>query len=74
MSETKVKTQKLLSIKIDMLKVLLRLAKDCKSIRDKDYIALQLTLQEIGKMLGGWIRASELKDKKLSQEPTPNSD
>lgn len=57
-----------MSIKLDLLKILLRLAKDNQCLRDKDYLILQANLQEIGKMLGGWIR------KKLSEEPTPSSD
>ena len=43
--------------KLDLLKLLLRLAEDIKSIPTKKYLALSEKLQEIGKMLGGWIRS-----------------
>ena len=42
--------------KIEILKVHLRLANDQKIIILKDYLSLEEALQEIGKMLGGWIR------------------
>ncbi len=45
------------STKLDLLKLLLRLAEDIKSIPTKRYLALSELLQEIGKMLGGWIRS-----------------
>jgi len=48
-----------ISIKLDLLKVLLRLSKDSQAINNKRYLELELILQEIGKMLGGWIRSSK---------------
>ncbi|MBI3385710.1 four helix bundle protein [Candidatus Gottesmanbacteria bacterium] len=51
-----------MSVKIDLLKVLLRLAKDTRAISTGKYIELQATLQEIGKMLGGWMRATRIKE------------
>lgn len=48
-----------ISIKLDLLKILLRLSKDNQSITDKRYLELQAILQEIGKMLGGWIRSTK---------------
>lgn len=44
------------SAKLDLLKMLVRLAKDQKAISTKAYLDLQAYLQEIGKMLGGWIK------------------
>ena len=44
------------SSKLDLLKILLRLANDNKDINTKTYLNLQQNLQEIGKMTGGWIR------------------
>lgn len=58
-SENKVATFKKISIKLDLLKILIRLAKDNQSLTNKQYLSLQSLLQEIGKMLGGWIRASK---------------
>lgn len=51
-----------MSIRLDLLKVLLRLAKDTQSISTNKYMELQTILQEIGKMLGGWIRATRTKE------------
>ena len=45
------------AMKLDLLKLLLRLAEDTKSIPTKRYLSLSKKLQEIGKMLGGWIRS-----------------
>jgi four helix bundle protein len=42
--------------KIEVLKVLLRLAEEKRVIATKDYLKLQENIQEIGKMLGGWMR------------------
>jgi len=54
--EDKLKFLQLISIKIDALKILVRLSKDCKAINNKKYFQIELVLSEIGKMLGGWIK------------------
>ncbi|MCU0317832.1 MAG: four helix bundle protein [Amoebophilaceae bacterium] len=41
---------------VDLLKVLIRLAKETHTITPKQYLALQTLLQEIGKMVGGWLK------------------
>jgi len=46
------------SIKLDVLKVLIRLCKDLKVLDNKKYLILESQIQEIGRMLGGWIKAS----------------
>lgn len=56
------KDKKLLSLKetdekIFILKILIRLAKETQSLNIKKYIILEEKLQEIGKMLGGWIKS-----------------
>lgn len=48
-----------ISTKLDLLKILLRFAKDSQALKDKNYIELQATLQKVGRMLGGWIRAAK---------------
>lgn len=58
-SQTKITVLKQMSIKLDLLKVLLRLAKDTMSISTNKYMELQTILQEIGKMLGGWMKATK---------------
>lgn len=45
------------STKLDLLKTLVRLAEDIKAIPTKKYLSLSEKLQEIGKMLGGWMRS-----------------
>ena len=43
--------------KLQMMKMLIRLAYDVKAISQPRYRSLQKDLQEIGKMLGGWIKS-----------------
>jgi len=45
------------SVKFDMLKIFFRLAWELKILDVKKYSELQTCLQEIGKMLGGWLRS-----------------
>ncbi|MBU2101153.1 four helix bundle protein [Patescibacteria group bacterium] len=47
------------SRKLNLLRILLRLAYDVKSIDNKKYIHLQSTVDEIGRMLGGWIKSTK---------------
>ena len=41
---------------VDLLKVLIRLAKDNQAIDLSQYDEIQRLLQEIGRMVGGWIK------------------
>jgi len=52
------------SIKLDLLKFFLQIAWEIKAIDTKKYITLSEYLNEIGKMLGGWIKG-------LQQKQTP---
>ncbi|MEK7529095.1 MAG: diversity-generating retroelement protein Avd, partial [Patescibacteria group bacterium] len=52
---------KKIDIKLKILKIMVRLAFDVKVIDQKKYISLEKELQEIGKMLGGWIKSSSNK-------------
>jgi len=47
----------ILSNKLDLLKVLFRLAKDTRTIDNPQYLKIQTVIQEIGRMIGGWIKA-----------------
>lgn len=47
------------SVKIGLLRVFLRLAKETRALDNKKYTLLQEPLDEIGRMLGGWIRATK---------------
>ena len=42
---------------LGLLRFLLRLMKETKSLDNKKYIQLQIIIDEIGRMLGGWIRS-----------------
>lgn len=55
-SKSKLEALTRISIKLDLLKILLRLSKDSQAVKNNKYLELQASLQEIGKMLGGWIR------------------
>jgi len=44
-----------------MLRVFLRLTLDVKAINQKKYITLQQALDEIGRMLGGWMKSLKQK-------------
>ena len=45
------------SVKLNLLRVFLRLAKDTKSLDLKKYTNLEMIVDEMGKMLGGWIKS-----------------
>ena len=47
-----------LSQEIDTLKVLVRLAKECRAIDLKAYLALEKILGEVGRMVGGWLKSA----------------
>lgn len=48
-----------LSTKLNLLRVFIRLSYDIKSIDAKKYATLQEIIDEVGRMLGGWIRSSK---------------
>jgi four helix bundle protein len=58
-SEPKVKSAqlRLAASKLDLLRLLIRLAKDCKCLDNKAYLELESQLHEIGRMLGGWLKS-----------------
>ncbi|MFZ6015674.1 MAG: diversity-generating retroelement protein Avd [Patescibacteria group bacterium] len=45
------------NVKLDILKLLVRLCKNCKCISNNAYLQMESQLQEIGRMLGGWLRS-----------------
>ena len=47
------------STKLNLLRVFIRLSHDTKSIDAKKCTSLQETIDEIGRMLGGWIKSSK---------------
>lgn len=48
-----------INLKLESVKILLRLAKDVRAIEQQPYIEYEERLQEIGKMLGGWMRQTQ---------------
>ncbi len=54
----KTSTFKKASVRLDVLKVLIRCCKDLKILDNKKYFLFESQILEIGKMLGGWIKAS----------------
>jgi hypothetical protein len=55
--DEKLEILKRVSNKLDLLKVFVRLALDVKSLNDKRYIICLNYLEEIGRMLGGWMKS-----------------
>jgi hypothetical protein len=47
------------SLKLNFLRVFFRLMKEVKTIDVKKYIILQELVDEIGRMLGGWIKSTK---------------
>lgn len=45
------------SVKLDLLKFFLQISWEVKSLDNKKYISLSEKLNEIGRMLGGWIKS-----------------
>ena len=47
------------SLKLNFLRVFLRLMKEVKTIDNKKYVILEELVDEIGRMLGGWIKSTK---------------
>ncbi|MFA5945993.1 MAG: four helix bundle protein [Patescibacteria group bacterium] len=58
---TKMEKLYVVSGKLDTLKILVRLAKDCDCIHNDRYQTFESKLHEAGKMLGGWINSCKAK-------------
>jgi len=55
----KLPTLEKISINLNFLRVLIRLMKDVKAIDIKKYATLETSVDEIGRMLGGWIKSTK---------------
>ena len=55
--EDQVQSLYIISNKLDLLKVLIRLSKDTRTIDNPQYLEVQTVIQEIGRMIGGWIKS-----------------
>lgn len=59
--EAKLAQLRIASAKLDVLRLLVRLCKDCECISNEAYLETESKLHEVGRMLGGWIKATSLK-------------
>jgi len=57
--EEKAPTLEQASLKLNVLRVFVRLLKDIKAIDTKKYVTLEAMIDEVGRMLGGWIRSTK---------------
>ena len=46
------------SLRLNFLRVFIRLSKETKMLDNKKYVLLQESVDEIGRMLGGWLRST----------------
>lgn len=53
----KITALKRASLKLDFLKFFLQISWEVKSLDNKKYISISEKLNEVGKMLGGWMKA-----------------
>lgn len=56
-SAIKIDQLRIASAKLDLLRLLVRLAKDCKCLTNQAYLGLESQLHEAGRMLGGWVKS-----------------
>lgn len=47
------------SLKLNLFRIFVRLAKEVKAIDSKKYVLLQDNTDEVGRMLGGWIKSTK---------------
>ena len=45
------------STKLDTLRILVRLAKNCDCISNEQYLAIESDLHTVGRMIGGWQKS-----------------
>ena len=50
-----------INLKLNLLRVFIRLIKEVKAIDNKKNVNLQSMIDEIGKMLGGWLRSTKTR-------------
>jgi len=66
----KIETLEKASVSFDSVKILIRMTHTLEIIEQKSYIKLENDLQNIGRMLGGWIRSLKNQKDKTSQTKT----
>lgn len=53
----KATTLEVVSVKMNVLRLIVRLMKDTKTLDGKKYVVLQEIIDDIGRQLGGWSRS-----------------
>lgn len=56
----KIPTLEQVSVDLNLFRVFIRLMKDTKGLDNKKYTVVQGEVDEIGRMLGGWIRSLKI--------------
>jgi len=46
-----------IDIKLKILQTFVRIINDVRAVESKDYLRLSAALEELGRMLGGWIKS-----------------
>jgi hypothetical protein len=49
------------SVQLNLLRVFVRLMKDTRVIDNRKYVTIESEVDEVGRMLGGWIRSTKEK-------------
>jgi len=57
--QEKLPTLQRASLKLNLLRVFLRICKEVKAIDNRKYTQVEEFVDEIGRMLGGWIRSTK---------------
>lgn len=47
------------STKLNLLRIFIRLMKEIKAVDNKKYTTIETIIDEIGRMLGGWIKSTK---------------
>lgn len=47
------------SVRLNLTRVFVRLMKDTKIIDNRKYVAIESEIDEVGRMLGGWIKSTK---------------
>lgn len=62
-----------INFRLNFLRVLLRLAKEINTIDNKKYTQMEAILNEIGRMLGGWLKSTKEEIRKITfKQNTPH--
>lgn len=59
--QTKITSLRLMILELDTTKILIRLSRKLEILDERAYIRYEKELNDVGKMLGGWIRNLENK-------------